>query len=88
VGLSASALTKNQIVAFIIGAALCFFLTQVHRILFLMPAFLTGFFQFLGASTHFNNIAKGVLDSRDLLYFITLSFLALYFTNLVIENKR
>jgi len=88
VGLFASALTKNQIVAFIIGGALCFFLTQVHRALFLIPAFLTGFFQFLAASTHFNNIAKGVLDSRDLLYFVSLSFLALYFSNLMIANKR
>ena len=88
VGLFASSLTKNQIVAFIVGVAMCFFLTQVHRVLFLIPVFLTGFFQFLGASTHFNNIAKGVLDSRDLLYFVSLSFIALYFTNIVIEYKR
>jgi len=88
VGLFASSLTKNQIVAFIIGVAMCFFLTQVHRVLFLVPAFLTGFLQFLGASYHFNNIAKGVLDSRDLLYFVSLSFIVLYFTNIVIGNKR
>ena len=88
VGLFASSLTKNQIVAFIIGAAMCLFLTQVHRILFLIPVFLTGIFQFLGASTHFNNIGKGVVDSRDLLYFVSSSFIALYITNIVIENKR
>jgi len=88
VGLFASSLTKNQIVAFIVGVAMCFFLTQVHRVLFLIPVFLTGFFQFLGASTHFNNIAKGMLDSRDLLYFVSLSFIALYFTNIVIGYKR
>jgi len=88
VGLFASAMTKNQIVAFIIGAALCLVLTQVHRILFLLPVFLTGLVQFLGASTHFANIGKGVLDSRDLLYFLSLSFLALYATNIVIEGKR
>ncbi|HEC62136.1 MAG TPA: ABC transporter, partial [bacterium] len=83
VGLFTSSLTKNQIVAFIVGVAMCFFLTQVHRVLYLIPAFLTGFFQFLGASYHYNNIAKGVLDSRDLLYFVSLSFIALYFTNAV-----
>jgi ABC-2 type transport system permease protein len=88
VGLFASSLTKNQIVAFIVGVAMCFFLTQVHRVLYLIPVFLTGFFQFLGASYHSNNIAKGVLDSRDLLYFVSLSFVALYFTNIVIGNKR
>jgi ABC-2 type transport system permease protein len=88
VGLFASAVTKNQIVAFIIGAALCLVLTQVHRILFLLPVFLTGFVQFVGASTHFANFGRGVLDSRDLLYFVSLSFLALYATNVVIERKR
>jgi len=88
VGLFASSLTKNQIVAFIVGVALSFFLTQVHRILFLIPGFLTGFIQFVGANSHFNNVAKGVLDSRDLLYFVSLSFAALYFTNIAIGNER
>lgn len=88
VGLFASSLTRNQIVAFIIGATMCFFLTQVHRILFLLPVSLTDFIQFLGASTHFDNIGKGVLDSRDLLYFVSLSFVALYVTNIVIQSKR
>jgi ABC-2 type transport system permease protein len=88
VGLLASAMTKNQIVAFIVGAAMCLFLTQVHRILFLLPVSLTGLVEFLGASIHFANIGKGVLDSRDLLYFLSLSFVALYFTNMVIGNKR
>ncbi len=88
VGLFTSSLTKNQIVAFIVGVAMCFFLTQVHRVLYLIPVFLIGFFQFLGASYHYNNIAKGVLDSRDLLYFVSLSFIALYFTNIMIGNKR
>ena len=88
VGLFASSLTKNQIVAFIVGISICVFLTQVDRVLFLFPPFLAGIFQFLGTSSHFDAIGKGILDSRDLLYFISMSFVALYFTNLLIESKR
>ena len=88
VGLFASSLTKNQIVAFIIGVTVCVFLTQVERVLFLFPPFLAGIFQFIGATTHFDTVGKGILDSRDLLYFISVSFIALYFTNLIVERKR
>lgn len=88
VGLFASSITKNQIVAFIVGVAICIFLTQVHRILFLLPPIFVGFLQFLSANTHFDNIGKGILDSRNLLYFVSMSFIALYFTNIVIENKK
>ena len=88
VGLFASSLTKNQIVAFIVGIAICVVLTQVDQVLFLFPPFLADVFQFIGTHAHFGTIGKGIIDTRDLLYFISMSFVALYFTNLVIENKR
>ena len=88
VGLFASSLTKNQIIAFIIGVAICVSFTQVHRILFLLPAAMVGILEFLGAETHFSNIGKGILDSRNLLYFVSMSFVGLYFTNLVIERRK
>jgi ABC-2 type transport system permease protein len=87
VGLFASSLTRNQIVAFIIGVAICFALVLVDKILFLVPAVLAGVLQYLGAGYHFDNIAKGVLDSRDILYFLSLIFLSLYATHLAMEEK-
>ncbi|MFO7460126.1 MAG: ABC transporter permease subunit [Desulfatiglandales bacterium] len=87
VGLFASSLTRNQIVAFIIGVAICFALVLVDKILFLVPAVLAGVLQYLGAGYHFDNIAKGVLDSRDILYFLSLIFLSLYATYLAMEEK-
>jgi ABC-2 type transport system permease protein len=87
VGLFASSLTRNQIVAFIIGVAICFALVLIDKILFFLPSALLGFFEYVGADTHFQNIAKGILDSRDILYFLSLTFVSLYATHLVMEEK-
>lgn len=87
-GLFASSLTKNQIIAFLIGAVFCAVVTLVHLVLFLLPSWSVGFFQFFSATVHFDNIGKGILDSRDLLYFVSMAFLALHFTNVVIEKRK
>ena len=87
VGLFASSLTRNQIVAFIIGVAICFALVLIDKILFFLPATLLGVFEYLGAGYHFENISKGILDSRDIIYFLSLMFVSLYATHLALEEK-
>ena len=86
VGLFASSLTRNQIVAFIIGLAICFGLTMLNKILFFLPETLLGIFSYLGADAHFANISKGIIDTRDLLYFVSVVFVGLYATHLSIEE--
>jgi ABC-2 type transport system permease protein len=88
VGLFASSLTRNQIIAFIIGMSVCFFLTLIDKMLFFLPRSVVGVFQFLGADFHFQNISRGILDSRDILYFLSVCFVALYGTYLVIQEKK
>jgi ABC-2 type transport system permease protein len=88
IGLLASSLTRNQIVAFIVGTAVCFLLTLLDRMLFFLPESTLAVMQYLGANTHFQNIAKGILDSRDLLYFASLCFVMLFATQLVIQDKN
>ena len=88
VGLFVSSLTRNQIIAFIGGMAICFFLTLIDKVLFFLPAKLLSIFQYLGADFHFDNIAKGVLDSRDILYFLSVIFVGLYATHLAMEAKH
>jgi len=88
VGLFASALTKNQIIAFIIGMIICFALTMVDKILFFLPESMLGFFQYIGADYHFENVSKGILDTRDILYFVSVVFVALYGTFLVLQEKK
>jgi ABC-2 type transport system permease protein len=56
--------------------------------MFFVPVGLVTPIEYLGANVHFQNVAKGVIDSRDILYFISVSFIALYGANLVIQRKN
>ncbi len=88
VGLFASSITHNQIVAFIVGAAICFCLTLVDKMLFFFPETVLNAVQYLGADFHFSNIAKGIIDSRDLIYFLSVILIGLYGTYLVLLQKE
>lgn len=87
IGIFASSLTRNQIVAFIVGVAICFTLTLIDKMLFFMPALLLQVFEMLGADAHFQNIAKGVIDTRDVIYFLSVGFIGLSATRLVLEKR-
>ncbi len=88
VGLFASSLTRNQIIAFIVGMAICFTLTLIDKMLFFFPRSMLGVVGYLGADFHFKNIAKGIIDSRDILYFLSVIFIGLYGTHLAMEGKN
>jgi len=88
VGLFASSLTRNQITAFIIGMAICFSLTLLDKMLIFLPRALLGVMGYLGADLHFQNISKGIIDSRDILYFLSVTFVGLYGTKLAMQEKN
>lgn len=88
VGLFASALTHNQIIAFILGAAICFALTLIDKMLFFIPETVLNVIAYLGADFHFRNVARGIIDSRDLIYFISVMFISLYGTRLALLKKE
>jgi len=88
VGIFASTTTRNQIVAFIVGMIICFTLTLIDKMLFFFPSLILPFIQYLGAGFHFENISKGILDTRDLVYFLSIIFVALYGANLIMQEKR
>lgn len=88
IGLFASTLTRNQIIAFIVGTLLCFALTLVDKLLVFFPTAILGFFSQIGADYHFRNIAKGVIDTRDLLYFGGVIFLFLYGATLSMAERE
>jgi ABC-2 type transport system permease protein len=88
IGLFASAITRNQIIAFIIGLAICFTLTMIDKMLYFLPRSLLGVFAYLGADFHFQNIARGIIDSRDLLYFVSICFAGLYGAYLALLQRH
>ena len=80
IGTFASALTRNQVIAFIIGFILAFALYLIGKLdAFIPPAF-SGVADFIGLDAHMHNMAKGVVDTRDLLYFATMSASFLFMT--------
>lgn len=75
VGLWASSVTRNQITAFIVGVAVMFVLVLVglDPLLVGLPPALGTIAAALGVLSHFTQIARGVIDLRDALYFVTLA---------------
>jgi ABC-2 type transport system permease protein len=89
VGLLASSLTRNQVIAFIIGMTICFSLTMmIDFVLYFLPDALVKVFQYFSANFHFKNIAKGVVDTRDILYFLSVMFIALYVSDFIMREKK
>ncbi len=84
IGVCASALTKNQIVAFFTAFTLCMVLAMIDRFFVLLPSAVVGPLEFLSAGKHFESVARGIIDSRDLVYFasLTVIFLAITVTRL------
>jgi ABC-2 type transport system permease protein len=91
IGLFASSLTTNQIVAFIMALFMCFIAYNGFDSLSRLP-FIEGRFdlliQNLGINQHYQSISKGVIDLRDVLYFISFATLFNLGTKLVLESRK
>jgi ABC-2 type transport system permease protein len=88
VGLFASSLTNNQIIAFIVGFLLVLMLFLMDKVLLYVPERLASVVEYLGIDYHFANIARGVLDSRDVVYFVSLLGISLYLTVVSLGRRR
>ena len=90
IGIFTSSLSKNQLVAFIISVFICFFFYYGFE--GLASYNLLGNFDYtvqqLGMNEHFKSIGKGVLDTRDLIYFFSITFFFLYLTNYRIQHEN
>ncbi len=87
-GVLMSALTKNQIVAFITALAGAFVLIILDGVANVFPDVIGQFVQYLSVNYHFDGISRGVLDSRNILYYVSLIVLFLYLTKTVLTNER
>ena len=77
-GIFASSLSKNQVVAFVAAFLACFVLFILGKSASLLPGALGSFAEYVGIDSHLENLAKGVLDTRDLVYFLSLIAAFLY----------
>jgi ABC-2 type transport system permease protein len=88
VGLLASSLTENQIVAFIVGLLLMFALFLMDKVLIFIPDFMISVVEYLGIDFHFSNIARGVIDTRDVVYFLSVLGFSLYLSVVSLERRK
>ncbi len=77
VGLFASSASSNQIVAFVLALGVCLVLTFVDRFLIFLPPVLLRGVEYISSGYHFDTIARGILDSRSLIYFLSISLIFL-----------
>lgn len=86
IGLFTSTLSKNQIVAFIFGVLIAFlFYYGFDAISTTFGNSIT--IKNLGISEHYKSISRGVIDTRDVVYFLSITFLFLFLTKIRLENE-
>jgi ABC-2 type transport system permease protein len=88
IGLLASSMTENQVVAFILGFAMILMLFLFDKILIFVPIWASNIFEFLGIGTHFSNFARGVVDTRDLIYFLSAFAFFIYLTLVSLGRRK
>jgi ABC-2 type transport system permease protein len=89
IGIFASSVSNDQIVAFIIGVflVLIFYLMDKTILLF-TPPFMASFIQYLAVDYHLTNISRGVIDSRNIIYFLSVISFFLFMTIRLLESRK
>jgi ABC-2 type transport system permease protein len=89
IGLYASSLTNNQIVAFLLALSIGLFF---HIIFEVMAGSFTGVtaqvFATLSLNNHFESLSRGVVDTRDVIYFLSLIFLGLFLAEMSLTKRN
>jgi ABC-2 type transport system permease protein len=88
IGLFASALSNNQIIAFIIALLIVFILFILQFILFFLPEGMGGFFQYISSDYHFQNMGRGIIDTRNIIYFGSLIAIFLKLAVVIMDARR
>lgn len=90
VGILSSSLSDNQIVAFILSLFLCFLFYQLFNLIadFKLLGSWDSVVASLGIDAHYQSISRGVIDSRDLLYFIGFDVVCLWGAKTVFESRK
>jgi ABC-2 type transport system permease protein len=83
-----SSVTENQVVAFIVSLFIVFVLFMLDKVLLYLPVSLGNVLEYLSIDYHFSNIARGVIDSRDVVYYCSTVGFALFLATSVLRKRR
>jgi ABC-2 type transport system permease protein len=88
IGTFTSGLTENQIVAFIAGFALIFVFFMLDKVIIFFPGSLASILEYASVTYHFENLARGVIDTRDLVYYGSIITLFLFLAVRTLEARK
>ncbi|MGA2668138.1 MAG: ABC transporter permease subunit [Ignavibacteria bacterium] len=88
VGIFASSLTENQVVAFIVSFIIVFALFMMGKILMQVSPGLVSAVEFISTDYHSTNISRGVIDTRNLIYYFSMIFLTIFLTKVSLESRK
>ena len=90
IGIFASAVTDNQVISFILSLFLCFFIYTGFDFLSSFAFFgkIDNIILALGINTHYMSMSRGVVDSRDIIYFVSLVAIFIVSTRTVLESRK
>ena len=90
IGVFASAITGNQVISFIVAVILCFFCYTGFGYVgtSVSSGVLGNFISQLGISAHYSSMSRGVIDTRDVLYFVSVSTVFLLMSRVSIESRK
>lgn len=89
-GLFISSLTRNQVISFLITVLVLFLFYILAEPLATnyIPSFMIPVFQYMSFNQHYESMARGVLDSRDVIYFLSTTVLFIYFNRLSLGMRK
>ena len=88
VGIFASSITENQVIAFIVGIAIVLTFFLMDKLLVFVPSGLAGIVQYMSTEFHLSNISRGVIDTRNLIYFGSVIGFFLFMTTRILESRK
>ncbi|MCG5056351.1 MAG: ABC transporter permease [Myxococcales bacterium] len=88
IGVMASAFTRNQIVAFIVAFGISFALFIFGSIVPLAPQSLQPLLAWLAIGEHMQSMARGVVDTRDVLYYLSIIAVSLVVASVTLESRK
>ena len=89
IGIYTSSITNNQIVAFLLALLIGIFFHIIFDVLASsFTGILGGFFSYLSVSTHYESISRGVIDTKDIIYFCSLIFLGLILSEASLSKRN
>jgi ABC-2 type transport system permease protein len=86
IGIYTSSVTDNQIVAFVISFFVLFALVMIDSMLIFLP--FPDFFAYIGVNGHYNNLLRGVIDTKDLVYFFSVIIIFLTASSETLERRK